>query len=310
MQTSIDLSPKPAVAGSIKDTDELRFEQDVLTESLHRPVIVQFWATWSVPCKQLMPLLEKAVTAAAGAVAMVKVDIDKNKELAQAMRVQSVPAVYAFFQGKPVDGFLGAKLESEVKAFVSKLNLLGSPPSEAEMTAAEVKKNLTAADAFFQQGKNSEAMELYSRVLDAEAENADALGGIGWCLLAEGDAASARDMIDNLPAEVVTRGRLPGLKFILSLRDCAAGVGDIHVLEGRLQKNPTDLQSCFDLSRQYLADGLLEKGIETLISLIRKNRDWNEKKARTFLLEVFDALGHAHPLTLAGRKKLSAVLFS
>lgn len=307
MQTDIDFSPKAAPA-SVKDTDELRFEQDVLTESLSRPVIVQFWAPWCMPCKQLAPVLEKAVTAAAGAVALVKVNIDKNPGLSQALRVQSVPAVYAFFQGKPVDGFFGAKPESEVAAFVSKLKFAANPPSEAEMTAAEVKKNLAAADDFFRQGKNAEAMELYSAVLDADAENADALGGIGWCLLAEGDAASAREMIVHLPPEIASRGRLPGLNFILSLRDSASG--DIAALEGGVQKNPKDLQGHFDLAQNYLAAGQLEKGIDTLVALIRKDREWSDKKARTFLLEVFDALGHNHPLTLSGRKKLSAVLFS
>ena len=306
--------PKKPAAGFIKDTDELRFEQDVLVASMSHPVIVDFWAPWCVPCKQLMPVLEKVVGEADGQVLMVKVNIDKNPELAQALRIQSVPTVYAFFQGKPVDGFAGARPESEIRALVEKLKLLASNDPAAgkgiSLSAADIKKIMAEADQFFQQGKYHEAMEKYGSLLDLDAENMEALGGIGWCLLSSGDVASVREMLVHLTPEQLKAPRLQGLQFILSLEGRVEGLEDTLALERKLLQKPQDLQAQFDLALQYLAMGQLEKGIEGLIALIRRDREWQEKKARTFLLEIFEALGNAHPLTSPGRRKLSAVLFS
>ena len=310
----LGMPPRAPGAGFIKDTDELMFEQDVLTASRLKPVIVDFWAPGSAPCKQMLPALEKAVAAAAGAVLMVKVNIDRNPELAQALRIQSVPTVYAFFQGKPVDGFAGARPESDLCAFVDKLMLLAGSPAAAgnpaALTAEQVKKIMAEADQFFQQGKHDEAMARYGGLMEADAENMEALGGIGWCLLAQGDVAGVREMLGHLTPEQLKSGRLRGLQFIIALEAQAAVLEDVSALEQKLLKNPNDLPARFDLARQYLAAGQLEKGIDALITLIRQNRDWQEKKARTLLLEIFEAMGNAHPLTLSGRRKLSAVLFS
>jgi putative thioredoxin len=307
--------PGPAATGFIKDTSETAFEQDVLTASMTKPVIVDFWAPWCGPCKQMMPALEKVVSEAAGAVLMVKVNIDKNPELAQALRIQSVPTVYAFFQGKPVDGFTGARPESDLRAFVGKLKALtGGAPAAAEniaaLTAEQIKKILDDAGQFFQQGKYDEAMARYGAGLDVDAENMDALAGIGWCLLTAGDIASVREMLTQLTPPQLKSPQMKGLQFIAALETQAAALEDASVLEQKLLKKPDDLQVLFNLATQYLAAGQLDKGIETLISLIRKNRDWQDKKARTLLLEIFEALGNAHPLTLSGRRKLSTVLFS
>lgn len=310
MQISMGLPPKTADDVFIKDTDGLRFEQDVLVMSMTRPVLVDFWAPWCVPCKQMLPVLEKIVGETNGKVLMVKVNIDANPELTQALRIQSVPTVYAFFQGKPVDGFAGAKPEAEIRSFVDKLKLLACPNSAAENIAEQVKKEMLEADGLFQREKYNEAMAPYSRALEMEPENMGALGGIGWCLLMQGDAVSAREMLFQLTPEQLKFPRLHGLQFILSLARRAEGLEDTRTLEQKRLKTPKDLQLCFDLSLQYLAAGLLEKGIEMLIAIIRQNRDWQEKKARVFLLEIFDALGPAHPLTSPGRRKLSAVLFS
>ncbi|MBI3441381.1 MAG: co-chaperone YbbN [Proteobacteria bacterium] len=310
MQTGLGLSSRTPAAISIKDTDELHFEQDVLTASMRTPVIVDFWAPWCVPCQQLTPILEKAVTKANGAFQMVKVNIDKSPGLAQALRIQSVPTVYAFFQGKPVDGFSGAKTEAELRSFIDQLQSLAAPLPASDEIAAQVKTCLMAADQFFQQENILEAMNEYSKILDVDPQNTDALGGIGWCLMAQGDIASVHEMVAQLPPDLMATSRLQGLKFILSLRERTEDLEDTFVLEQKLHKAPQNLQTCFDLSLQYLATGSLKKGIDTLLSLIKKERDWKEKKARLLLLEIFEALGHTHPLTLYGRRQLSAVLFS
>jgi putative thioredoxin len=305
----LETAPK-APSVFISDTDETRFENDVLTASMTHPVIVDFWAPWCVPCKQMMPALEKVVGEAAGEVRMVKVDIDKNPGLAQALRVQSVPTVYAFFKGKPVDAFAGGRPESELRDFVTKLKTLAGGGVPGALTADQVKKIMAEADAFFQQNNFDAAMARYGDVLDAAADNMEALGGIGWCLLSQGETEAVKEMLSQVTAEQLKSPRLQGLQFILSLGEKAEGLEDMLVLEKKITGNPKDFQAYFDLALQYLASGQLEKGIEQLISLIRLNRDWQEKKARLFLLEIFDSLGNAHPLTSSGRRKLSAVLFS
>ncbi len=311
----MDLIPGGGGSGGgsafIKDTDELKFERDVLMASMTRPVVVDFWAPWCVPCKQMMPALEKVVSETAGAVHMVKVDIDKNPGLAQALRIQSVPTVYAFFQGKPVDAFAGARPEPELRVFIDKLKTLTLPGAAAvALNAEQIKKVMAEAESFFQQGNFDEAMARYSGILDVDGENMQALAGIGWCLLSQGDAPSAREILTQLSPEQQQSPSFQGLRFILSLETQAEGLEDTHALERKLLKNPKDLQSCFDLALQHLAAGQLEPGVEALLTLIRRNRDWQEKKARVFLLEIFAALGNAHPLTLSGRRKLSALLFS
>ena len=302
--------PKPSSASFVKDTDELHFEQDALQASMTKPVIVQFWAAGSVLCRQMMPVLEKLVGAAGGAVLLAKVDINKNPGLAQALRIQSVPTVYVFYQGKPVDGFAGSKPEAELRLMVDGLKKLsGAVPAEGN-NAEHIKKFMAEADEFFRQGKLDEAMERYSGALELDQDNMEALGGIGWCLLTQGDAASVREMLSQLAPEQLKAPRLQGLQFILSLEKRAEGLNGISALAEKLLKNPKDIQAHYDLALQYLAAGQLEKGIDMLVSLIRLDRAWQEQKARKLLLEIFEAQGNMHPLTLSGRRQLSAVLFS
>jgi putative thioredoxin len=275
----LDLMPKKAT--NIKDADDMTFEKEVLEASMTAPVIVDFWATWCGPCKQLTPVLEKVVGAAQG-VTLVKVDVDKAKNVAGALQIQTVPTVYAFYKGRAVDGFAGGQPESSVKAFVERVKSLVVPAAPA---GADTAKLMLDADGFFREGKLEDAMARFSAVLDVDAENMEALGGIGWCLLSMGDAESAREMLTQLTPEQMKSPRLSGLNFILTLKP-----------EGELSA-----------AQEKIASGAIEQGIETLVALIKKDR---EGKARAFLLQVFEALGNAHPLTSAGRRKLSAVLFS
>ena len=267
--------PKPPTVSFIKDTDETHFEQDVLQASMAKPVIVQFWSPGSAVCKQLMPLLEKLVTEAAGAVLFAKVNVNKSPGLTQALRIQSVPTVYAFFQGKPVDGFAGGKPEAELRLFVDGLKKMsGVAPDDKAAIAEHVKKFMTEADDFFKQQKLEEAMERYSGALELDPDNMEALGGIGWCLLTQGDAESVREMLGQLTPEQLKAPRLQGLQHIISLGDDAKDVSGL---------------------------------IDRLVADVKKNR---ESEAKAKLLGIFEALGNAHPLTLPGRRKLSTVLFS
>jgi putative thioredoxin len=267
--------PKPPAASFIKDTDELHFEQDALQASMAKPVIVQFWSASSASCKMLMSVLEKLVNEAAGAVLLAKVNANKNPGLVQALRIQSVPTVYVFFQGKPVDGFAGSKTEAELRVLVDGLKKLScAAPDDKAAIAEHVKKFMAEADKFFKEDKFSEAMERYSGVLELDPDNMEALGGIGWCLLSQGDAESVREMLGQLAPEQLKAPRLQGLQYIISLGDDARDIAGL---------------------------------IDRLVAEVKKNR---EGEAKAKLLEVFEALGNAHPLTLPGRRKLSTVLFS
>ena len=312
MDMQLGLQPETDSLTSIKNTDERSFEQDVLVESMSRPVIVDFWSTRSAPCKQMMPMLEKIVGETSGTVAMVKVDIDKNPGLVQALRVQSVPSVYAFHQGKPVDGFAGIRTEADLRVFINKLAEVNTSPEEAAklQSAEQVKKLMEEGDQFFQKGSLNEAMERYGCVLEVNDSNAEAMGGIGWSLLSQGEVASVREMLTEMTPEQMKSPRLQGLKFILSLEEQATGLEDIPTLEKKILETPKNLQTYYDLALRAITVGQLEKGIDALITLIRLNRDWEDMKARKLLLEIFEALGSTHPLTMPGRRKLSSILFS
>ena len=292
--------------GLIKDSDTAGFAQDVIETSMTTPVIVDFWAPWCGPCKQLTPALEKTVQAARGAVRMVKVNIDENQDLAAQLRIQSIPAVYAFFKGQPVDGFVGAQSESQVKAFVERL----ASQAGAEVGPSPVDQALEQAQAALESGQPAAASALFGQVLQHEPDNDTALAGLIRCHLDAGDAAAARQMFDSLPEDKASAAAFASIKAALELAEQSAETGEIPELEARVAAQPNDHQARFDLAMALHAAGEREAAVEALIEIIGRDRNWNEEAARHQLLKFFEAWGPKDELTQSARRRLSSLLFS
>ncbi len=291
---------------AIKDGSTATFMADVIDGSRDTPVVVDFWATWCGPCKQLGPALEKAVAATNGKVRLVKIDVDQNPDIAQQLRIQSIPAVIAFLGGRPVDAFTGAVPDSQVKQFVDRLaqSAPGGGPDPA------IEQALQQAKALADKGDAPAAAALYARIVQHDPENLAAKAGLSRALLAAGDVAGAKAALDDLTDEEKANAEISGALTAIQLAEKAAGAGDAAALEARLAADPADHQARFDLALARYAQGDREGAIDALIEIIRRNREWNEQAARKQLIEFFDAMGPTDPVTLSGRRKLSSVLFS
>jgi len=293
------LGETPAKADLIKEGTDQGFAADVIEASRTQPVIVDFWATWCGPCRTLGPMLEKAVTEAKGAVKLVKIDIDKHPVYAGQLRVQSIPAVFAFKDGRPVDAFLGAVPESQIKAFVA--GLAGpSGPSDLELMLEDAKADLEAGDV-------GGAAQLYARALQAAPDNVKAMAGLARCYLAGGDNARAQEIVDMAPAGAKDAD-LDSVKAALAL--AAEAPADTAGLEQRIAADGDDLSARFELAKALAAKGRLAEAVDQLLEIIGRERDWNEGAARKQLLTVFEAAGPASDVAKQGRRRLSSLLFS
>jgi putative thioredoxin len=296
----------PADADLVKDSDQRRFAKDVLEASRTRPVIVDFWAPWCGPCKTLGPIIEKAVKNAKGAVQLVKVNIDENQMLAQQMRIQSIPAVYAFFQGRPVDGFMGALPESQVKQFIDRLVQAAGGTSPGDQLA----ELLEHAKAALESGDVSLAARVYGELLQQEPENPAAIAGMAKCYVASGDTARAKSLFAKLPPALANHAEIAAVRSAIELSEQAEQAGPVGELEAKVAANPKDHQARLDLATALYAAGKREAAVDHLLQSIKIDRKWNDEAARKQLLKYFEALGFSDPISVDGRKRLSSILFS
>jgi len=286
----------------IKDSDSQNFMADVIEASQEVPVIVDFWAPWCGPCKQLGPTIEKVVKAAQGKVKLVKINIDDSPEIAQQLRIQSIPAVFAFHQGQPVDAFVGAQPESQVRAFVEKLagGIGPSPVDEA----------LEAAQAALDGGEVAAAGNLFGQVVQADPGNPEAIGGLARCYILNHDLDHARQTLDLVPEEHKEHAAVVAAQSALALAEQASNAGDPTELRQAVEADPTNHQARYDLAIALMGNGDNEGAIDQLLEILKKGADWNEGAAKTQLLKIFEALGPTNDLTKSGRRRLSAILFS
>ena len=295
------------IAGGVSapvDVTMDNFMPEVIEASAATPTVVQFWAPWCGPCKQLGPVLEKVVSASGGKVRMVRVNIDDNAEIAQQMRVQSVPTVYGFVDGKPVDGFAGAQPESAVRQFIDKLAGMGGPGADAAAM-------LEAAEAALAAGDPDTAMMQFQQVMSAMPDSVPALAGVVRCLTASGDVAGAREVIDQLNEEYLND---PAMKTAIAAVELAekagASAGELDTARAAVEADPTNLVARQDYALALFAGGQNAEAMDQLLESIRIERGWNDDAARLQLLEFFSSLGAANPDVIAARRKLSTLLFS
>ncbi len=294
--------PAAGAAPAVKDVTDATFMTEVIQASREAPIVVDFWAEWCGPCKTLGPVLEQAVAATNGAVRMVKVDVDKNQQVAGQLRVQSIPAVFAFVDGQPVDAFMGAVSPGEVNEFVAKL--------AKGAGAGALDEALDAAEQMLDEGAAAEAAQNFAAILGEDPENARAMGGMIRATLAAGDLDRAKALLEQVPAAITNDPAIAAARGAVELAEQAEGAGETGALLAAVEANPDDHQARFDLSVAQAAANDPEAAIETLLELFRRDREWNDGAAKAQLFTIFDAQKPEDAIVLNGRRKLSSLIFA
>ncbi len=287
----------------IRDGSEKTFMADVIEASREVPVIVDFWAPWCGPCKQLGPALEKAVTAAKGKVRLVKIDVDRNQMIAAQLRVQSIPAVFAFLDGQPVDGFMGAQPPAQIKAFIDRLIEMAGPGQGIE-------EALAMAEQMLAQGAVADAAQTFAAILGEDESNLAALSGLARAHLALGETDKAKGILDLAPAEKAGDPAIAAVRAQIALLEASAGAGEEGALRAQVAANPDDHQARHDLAMALIAKGDGEGAMEELLELFRRDREWNEGAAKEQLFKLFESLGPKNAAAQKGRRRLSSMIFA
>jgi putative thioredoxin len=297
----MDLQAPPP--SPIKDGTEATFMADVIEASVEVPVIVDFWAPWCGPCKTLTPALEKAVTEAKGKVRLVKIDVDQNQRIAAQLRVQSIPAVFGFVGGQPVDGFMGAQSPAQVKAFVDRLIAMSGGNDGLE-------EALAAAEEMLVEGAAADAAQTFAAILQEDEGNVAALAGLARAYLALGDTERARGVLELVPKGKETAPAIAAARAQIELAEASAGAGEAGELLAAVERNPGDHQARFDLAMAQVGKGDSEGAIDTLLELFRRDREWNDGAAKAQLFKLFDSLGPKSEAAAKGRRRLSSMIFA
>lgn len=292
----------------IKDATTESFMADVVEASQQVPVLVDFWATWCGPCKTLGPTLEKLVMAAKGKVRLVKVDVDQNQMIASQMGVQSIPAVFAFWNGRPVDYFTGALPESQLQQFISKV--LSQTGAGADGLDQDLDHLLQTAEQSLAQGTHEQAAQIYSQLLQADSQNVAALAGLAKCHIAGGNIEQAEQVLNLVPPNKKEDGAVRSAQAQLALIKEAGDGADVSALNAALDADENNHQARFDRAKAYISSGQSEAAIDDLLYIISKDAAWEDGAARTELLKIFDALGFDNPLAIQGRRRLSSLIFA
>ena len=299
------ISPENTMENIIVDSDTASFSNDVIEASKTGPVLVDFWADWCAPCKQLTPILEELVKSYKGLIKLVKIDTEKNQELSQQLQIQSLPTVYAFYEGQPIDGFSGAMPENEVKKFINKV-IDASGGNKIE----ELQKAIEDAEKLFNEEDFESALTAFSNLLSAEANNAKIIAGYGKCLLKLERNEEVKELLEGLEEDMLNDKNIISLMALSKLEknNKTAGTPEEYIEEVNLNPNNHELR--FKLAEAYLASNLRQEGIEQLLIIVKKDRKWEDDKARKKIIELLDAFGEDDPITSETRLKLSSIIFS
>ena len=299
---SLSEAQAPGMDGLVIDTTTKDFGRDVVTESRNRPVLVDFWAPWCGPCKQLAPVLEKAVREAGGKVKLVKMNTDEHPTIAGQLGIKSLPSVIAFIDGQPVDGFMGVQPESQIKAFIDRLT--------KPLDAAAIAPLLEEAEKHFTAGDLPGAAEIFGGILAQAPQEVRAIAGLIRVQLAAGDLDGAKQMLASVPPDKATDPAIAAVAAQIALAENAPDAGELDALEMAVAKDPTDHQARHDLAVALAAAGRKEEAVDHLLEVVRRNREWNEDGARKALVQLFEAWGPTDEATVGGRRRLSSILFS